>query len=74
MKRDGEKHLQYLLNAGADANSVNEEGRTLTMKATVNGNTKWINVLLNSGANVNKVDPKGFTSLMLTTKVDMMVV
>lgn len=62
----GQNHLdvaKYLLNKGADANAVTQDGLTALHMAAQNGNIAIIALLLERGAKINPVDSKGWTPL-----------
>ena len=58
------KHIQVLLNAGADVNARDENGRTpLHYFAFSGSNAEMIKALINAGANVNARSSIGYTPL-----------
>ncbi|HET9218463.1 MAG TPA: ankyrin repeat domain-containing protein [Terriglobia bacterium] len=56
--------VERLLNAGANANSVDADGIPALMSATLFGNARIVRALLDHGANVNQSGPAGATALM----------
>lgn len=55
--------LQFLLDAGADVNSVNADGQTLLSLAALQGKVYMVKLLLERGADVNIADNNGYTPL-----------
>lgn len=55
--------VQTLLNAHADPNIANEEGKSLLMLAIFGNDLDTVNLLINAGANVNYVDEEGHSIL-----------
>jgi len=68
--KNGEaEEIQAALEAGADVNSVNENGMTpLMMAAKYNNNPYVIILLANYGARINYSSSSGWTALMLAVK------
>lgn len=58
---------RVLLEAGADANAVDEHGQTVLMRASLNGNVKVVKELLGSGVEVNAAAKDGWTALMVAS-------
>jgi uncharacterized protein len=59
-----------LLLAGADANKMNQNGRTPLLLALARGSILCVPLLLNHGADVNSRDAQGQTPLMLLAQFD----
>ena len=57
------QRLEGLLNAGLDANLVNEEGNSLLMLAAYNGQVDLVEILLAHGAEVDRANDRGQTPL-----------
>ena len=60
--------VNMLLNAGADMNIADANGRTPLMFAARNCEFRLSNTLLNAGADVNAKDNYGNTALILTPR------
>ena len=56
--------VQAALDAGADVNGADEEGRTALMLAAFDGHTGAVDLLLRRGARVDSQDAAGRTALM----------
>ncbi|MBW6486013.1 MAG: ankyrin repeat domain-containing protein [Syntrophobacterales bacterium] len=71
--------VKSLLDAGANVNAVDEDGRTALMLAALFDHLDVVQVLLKAGANVNATNNRGITALMWGfhggggDKTDMMV-
>ena len=57
------KHVQFLLDHGANVNLTNSSGQTALFAAAENGLVEVVRVLLGHGANVNLTDSSGQTAL-----------
>ncbi|MBS0627285.1 MAG: ankyrin repeat domain-containing protein, partial [Verrucomicrobia bacterium] len=55
-----------LLNAGADANTVNSDGTTPLTTASYNGHIDVVKSLIEAKANINQSDPAGQTALYIS--------
>jgi len=55
---------RLLLERGADANAMDEAGRTALMTAAANGQTETVKLLIEAGVDVNAKDPDGGTALI----------
>jgi len=56
--------VQYLLDSGAEIDSVNTtEGQTPLMWAAIGGNTRVAHYLIEQGADIHKVDKRGYNAL-----------
>eukprot|EP00928_Gymnodinium_smaydae_P000085 TRINITY_DN10037_c0_g1_i2.p1 TRINITY_DN10037_c0_g1~~TRINITY_DN10037_c0_g1_i2.p1 ORF type:complete len:758 (-),score=149.60 TRINITY_DN10037_c0_g1_i2:476-2641(-) len=62
------KVAEALLDGGASADAVDEEGMTALMEASHNGHAAVAEALLRGGASVDKPDRKGVTALMEASK------
>ena len=60
--------LSYLIDNGADVNSVDNNGETPLIKAARNGNLEMIIKLLSANANVNVKSQRGITALTEAAK------
>ena len=63
VKEGNHKHVQSLIQAGADVNVTCEFGGTPLMYAAGNVHNTCVSILLEAGANVNMSDVNGFTAL-----------
>ena len=59
--------VKLLLDAGADVNGVNDDGRTVLLEAVYNNSVECAEVLLETGADVNDIDDDGNTVLFDTS-------
>lgn len=57
------KQMQALLDAGADVNKANGQGRTPLYEASVEGEKEVAEMLISAGADVDKADIYGWTPL-----------
>ena len=58
-----EKCVERLIEAGADVNGVDNDGRSPLMLAASSDHRNIANLLIETGADVNAVDHKGYTAL-----------
>ena len=56
--------VNALLNAGANVNAQNKNGRTALMQAAIYRHIKVIKILLDRGANIGVKDINGMTALI----------
>ena len=64
IKKDASvQEIQALLQAGADVNAKDEDGRTALIAASTEDNPEMVRLLLQAGASVNVKDKKGRTAL-----------
>ena len=58
------KGVKDAIEAGADVNGIDEEGRTALMFSSFNGFSEIVLLLLDEGASIDRRDPMGRTSLL----------
>ncbi len=59
----GEQYIQVLLNAGADRNAKNYDGKTPLHKAVMSNNFNMVRFLIENGVNLNIADKEGKTPI-----------
>ena len=69
-RQDGNA-VQTLLEAGADVNTRDQDGRTPLMRATERGRIDTMQLLIDAGADVNACDRRGDTALMAATEISV---
>lgn len=62
-KRGHDKIVRYVIECGAEVNSVDSAGRTALHYASAGGHAEIVGILLDAGADIDAVDGKGWTAL-----------